>query len=59
MIIDSHAHFWRAVAAPQKNMGARHDPIPVERFVQHMDEAGVDKLIQLTHGTMGAARGRG
>lgn len=53
MIIDSHAHFWRETSAPHKNIGAHHEPIPVEEFIRHMDEAGVDKLIQLTHGTMG------
>jgi L-fuconolactonase len=54
MIIDTHAHFWRQ--PPQTNtsgVAAHHAPIEVDEFVRHMDEAGVDKLLQITRSVMG------
>lgn len=53
LIIDSHAHFWKEPPPSATRLGAYHAAIEVEEFVRHMDEAGVDKLVQITRGMMG------
>lgn len=53
MIIDAHAHFWRAPQEVTTNRASHHEPIGVDEFVRHMDEAGVDKLLQITRSMMG------
>lgn len=53
MIIDSHAHYWTLPPAQNATFGAHHDPIEVDAFVQHMDHAGIDKLVAVTRGLSG------
>jgi predicted TIM-barrel fold metal-dependent hydrolase len=53
IIVDSHAHFWKE--PPDRSLVFRdhQEPIGYEQLIKDMDEAGVDKLIQLTRGLMG------
>jgi L-fuconolactonase len=53
MVIDTHAHFWRLMPEANTDPGSSHEPIGVDEFVRHMDEAGVDKLLQITRSIMG------
>lgn len=53
MIIDSHAHYWKTPPSANPTFGAHHEPIEVDEFVRHMDQAGIDKVVQVTRGVMG------
>lgn len=57
LVIDTHGHYWREPPAGATRLGAHHDPIEVDEFIRHMDEAGIDKLVQITRGMMGFDNG--
>ncbi|HVF63070.1 MAG TPA: amidohydrolase family protein [Casimicrobiaceae bacterium] len=53
MIIDSHAHYWKTPPPANPTLGVHHEPLGVDAFVRDMDDAGIDKVVQITRGVMG------
>src|SRR5687767_13322104 len=53
-IIDSHAHFWNYPPDADPSMPGHGDPpITPEEILAVMDEAGVDKLLEITRTIQG------
>ncbi len=51
-VIDTHAHFWeRPATAPQASESG--EPVSSEQLLAAMEQAGVDKVIQVTRSLMG------
>jgi L-fuconolactonase len=53
IVVDSHAHFWKEPPDASLVFREHQEPIGYEQLIRDMDEAGVDKVIQLTRGLMG------